>query len=189
MRTYVCEHKRNVICYLIPSKLQKMKIFAILVFLMGSAAASFAQATASANATAAIVTAISITKVVDMNFGNVAVQTATGGTVVLTPASTRTSTGGVTLPSTTGTVTAASFNVGGEGIYTYSITLPAAATTISNGANSMSVNTFTSTPSGAGSLAAGFQVLHVGATLNVAAAQPSGVYTSATPFNVTVNYN
>jgi uncharacterized protein DUF4402 len=166
-----------------------MRIFAIMILLIGSAAASFAQATATANATAAIVTTISITKVVDMNFGNVAVQTALGGTVVLTPASTRTSTGGVTLPSTTGTVTAASFNVGGQGIYTYTITLPATATTISSGANTMSVNNFTSTPSGTGSLAAGFQVLYVGATLNVAAAQPAGVYTSATPFNVTVNYN
>lgn len=166
-----------------------MKIFAILVLLIGSAAASFAQATASANATAAIVTAISITKVVDMNFGNVAVATAPGGTVVLTPASTRTSTGGVTLPSTTGTVTAASFNVGGQGIYTYSITLPSSPLTITSGVNTMTVSSFTSTPSGVGSLAAGAQVLNVGATLNVAAAQPAGVYTSAMSFNVTVNYN
>lgn len=166
-----------------------MKIFAIMVLLMGSAAVSFAQAAASANATAAIVTTISITKVVDMNFGNVAVQTAAGGAVVLTPASTRTATGGVTLPNTAGTVTAASFNVGGEGIYTYAITLPSSAVTISSGVNSMTVGTFTSTPTGTGSLAAGAQVLTVGATLNVAAAQPAGVYTSVMSFDVTVNYN
>jgi hypothetical protein len=31
--------------------------------------------------------------------------------------------------------------------------------------------------------------VNVGATLNVSAGQPSGVYVSGTPFDVTVNYN
>ncbi len=53
----------------------------------------------------------------------------------------------------------------------------------------MTVDTFTSTPSGTGSLAGGSQTLSVGATLHVAAAQAAGTYTSATPFTVTVNYN
>jgi hypothetical protein len=167
----------------------QMKISAIMLVLMGSATASFAQATASSSATATIVTPISITKTVDMNFGNVAVQTTPGGTVVLAPDGSRTKTGGVTLPNTAGTVTAASFNVAGQGVYTYAITLPSSALTITSGANTMTVTTFTSTPSGTGTLTAGAQVLNVGATLNVAAAQPAGVYTSATPFDVTVNYN
>lgn len=163
-------------------------ILAALVMLVSASAAS-AQATASATATATIVTPISITKTVDMNFGNVAVQAATGGTVVLTPAGIRSTTGGVTLPAVTGTVAAASFTVNGEGTYTYAITLPSSALTISSGANTMSVNAFTSTPSATGTLTAGTQTLNVGATLNVAAAQASGVYVSGTPFNVTVNYN
>jgi hypothetical protein len=74
-------------------------LIATAVVLIASASSSFAQATATATSTATIVTPISITKTVDMNFGNVAVQTATGGTVILAPAGTRTVTGGVTLPA------------------------------------------------------------------------------------------
>ncbi|MFX1704533.1 DUF4402 domain-containing protein [Chitinophaga sp. CC14] len=151
---------------------------------------AFAQETASATATATIVTPISIVKDVDMNFGNVAVQSTAGGTVVLTPAGVRSTTGGVTLPSTaTGTITAASFTVTGTGNYSYSITLPSTALTITSGSNTMTVTNFTSDPSGVGTLTAGTQTLNVGATLNVSAAQAAGTYVSGTPFDVTVNYN
>ncbi|RFS19487.1 DUF4402 domain-containing protein [Chitinophaga silvatica] len=152
---------------------------------------SFGQtSSATANVSATIIAPLTITKTVDMNFGNVSVSASTGGTVVLTALGVRTSTGGVSLPITTpGTVTAAAFTVSGSGSLTYSITLPSSATTIANGANSMTVNTFTSLPSGTGLLALGTQTLNVGATLNVSAAQATGTYTSATPFTVTVSYN
>lgn len=163
-------------------------ILFILLGIIGSSNAS-AQATATATATANILTAISISKTVDMNFGNVAVSAGSGGTVVLDPAGTRTATGGVTLPATTGTVTAASFTVTGEGSYTYAITLPAEAHSIASGANTMTVSSFTSTPSGTGTLSSGTQTLTVGATLNVSAAQATGLYVSAVGFSVTVNYN
>lgn len=147
-----------------------------------------AQATAAATATATIIAPITLTKAVDMNFGNVAVIGA--GTVVLDPAGARTKTGGVTLPVVTGTVTAASFTVGGSGTSTYAITLPSSDYTIDDGAShTMIVNTFTSTPSVTGALTAGSQTLTVGATLNVGAAQVPGTYTNATGFDVTVNYN
>jgi hypothetical protein len=165
------------------------KLVATAFALIASASGTFAQSTATATATATIVTPISITKTVDMNFGNVAVQTATGGTVIMDPAGVRTATGGVTLPAVTGTVAAASFTVNGQGSYTYSILLPSTAVTLTNGANSMTASTFTSNPSGTGALTAGTQTLSVGATLNVAAAQAAGVYVSGVPFNVTVNYN
>jgi hypothetical protein len=157
--------------------------------LIAFSSSSFAQATATATATATIVTPISIAEVVNMNFGNVAVQTALGGTVVMTPAGVRSVTGGCTLPAINGTVTAASFTVTGQGTYTYAITLPVAATTLTSGANTMTATTFTSTPSATGALTAGTQTLNVGATLNVAAAQPAGLYVSGTPFSVTVVYN
>jgi hypothetical protein len=166
-----------------------MKLAFAAIALIGFSSSSFAQATATATATATIVTPISITKTVDMNFGNLAVQTATGGTVVLTPAGVRSVTGGVTMPAVFGTVTAATFTVNGQGTYTYAITLPAAATTLTSGANTMTATTFTSNPSATGVLAAGTQTLNVGATLNVAAAQAAGLYVSGTPFSVTVNYN
>jgi Domain of unknown function (DUF4402) len=167
-----------------------LKSVALAILLTGSSTVAFAQATTTATATATIVTPISITKTVDMNFGNVAVQTAAGGTVVMTALGVRSPTGGVTLPTTAGTVTPATFTVSGQGTYTYIITLPSTALTITSGSNTMSVTAFTSSPTPTGVLSAGgTQTLTVGATLNVAAAQPAGVYVSATPFSVTVNYN
>ena len=166
-----------------------IRIFIASVVLMATAHEVSAQSTANATASATILTAISITKTVDMNFGNISVQAATGGTVILSVAGVRSTTGGVTLPATGGTVTAASFTVGGEGAYTYSITLPLTPHTISSSANNMTVTAFLSNPSGTGTLTAGTQTLTVGATLNIAAAQANGLYTSETGFNVTVNYN
>ena len=161
-------------------------LFAAIVLVSGFATVN-AQVTATATGSATIITPIAISKTTDMNFGNVAVS-ATAGTVVLTPASTRSKTGGVTLPAVTGTVAAAAFAVTGLGASTYSITLPASYT-ITSGANNMTVNAFTSTPSVTGALTAGAQTVQVGATLNVGATQAAGTYTNATGFNVTVNYN
>jgi len=165
------------------------KVFTISFCFFGLLFSSsvFAQATATATASATIVTPISISKTTDMNFGNIATD-GTVGTVILAPGSTRTFTGGVTLPAATGTVTAASFTVAGSGSYTYAITLPSSVT-ITSGSDSMIVDTFTSTPSSTGTLSSGSQVITVGATLNLVASQAEGTYTSATPFAVTVNYN
>jgi len=74
------------------------------------------------------------------------------------------------------------------GSSTYSITLPTTYT-ITSGANNMTVTTFTSTPSGTGTLSGGTQTVNVGATLSVAASQAAGTYTNGTGFPVTVNYN
>src|SRR5437762_9349774 len=102
------------------------KVLAIASILIAGSTASFAQASATASASATIITPISISKTVDMNFGNIAVSASTSGTVVLSTAGSRTTggSGGVTLPSTTGTVAAASFTVSGEPSLTYDITLP-----------------------------------------------------------------
>jgi Domain of unknown function (DUF4402) len=164
------------------------KILAISLVLCAFTASTFAQVTATASAAATIVGPIAIANTADMNFGNVAVSNV-AGTVVLTPAGGRSVTGGCTLPAITGTVTAASFTVTGADGYTYAITLPATPTTISFGAINMTVDNFTSTPSGTGTLTGGTQVLNVGATLNVGASQAAGTYTSGTEFDVTVNYN
>jgi hypothetical protein len=98
-------------------------------------------------------------------------------------------TGGVTLPVVTGTVTAASFTVTGEGNSTYSITLPSSAITLTSPSGTMSVQNFVSTPSNTGTLSSGTQEIKVGATLNVSAAQAAGTYTNASGLFVTVNYN
>jgi len=176
-------------------KINKMKnlvkAIATAAIIIAGSNASFAQATATAAASAAIITPITIAKTVDMNFGNVAVSATLAGTAVLAPAGTRTTggAGGVTLPATVGTVTAATFTVSGQASYTYAITLPASATITSSG-NTMTVNAFTSSPSATGLLSSGgSQTLTVGATLNVAAGQASGTYTNASGVPVTVNYN
>ena len=164
---------------------------AIGTLVLGCTSSSFAQASATATASAILITPITIVKNVDMNFGNVAVSASIAGTAILSPAGTRSTggAGGVTLPATTGTVAAASFTVSGQGSYTYAITLPISAT-ITSGINNMTVNTFTSSPSATGLLSSGgSQTLTVGATLNVASGQVAGTYTNATGVPVTVNYN
>lgn len=145
-------------------------------------------ATASANATATVVTPISITKQADLQFGKF-IAGGSGGTVVITPAGSRSATAGVTLYAPGSVQTAAAFNVTGDGSSTYAITLPADGTiTLSDGAsNTMAVSSFTSNPSGTGTLTAGNQTLDVGATLVVAANQAAGSYTGS--FNVSVDYN
>ena len=169
--------------------LQKLFIVSLLIAVFTTN--TFAQDAATATASATIIAPITIANAVDMNFGNVAIQAGTAGTVVIAPEGTRTSTAGVTLPSTTGTLTQASFTVGGEGVYTYTITIPSTDYTITDpvSAATMIVNSFTSTPSGTGILAGGAQNLNVGATLNVDAAQIPGIYTNTAGFDVTVNYN
>ncbi len=142
-------------------------------------------ASTSANATARIITAIAITKNTDLNFGDVVPGTSIG-TVVVTPAGARSSTGGASLGNGSA-VTAATFSVTGQGSETYAVTLPASIT-INGGGSSMTVDTFASTPNGTGTLSAGgSDTLSVGATLNVGASQAVGTYTGS--FSVTVAYN
>src|ERR1700760_1886480 len=118
------------------------KAIAASVIVLAAANSSFAQATATASASANIITPISIAKTADMSFGNVAVSATLSGTAVLAPAGTRTTGGGggVTLPATTGAVSAASFTVSGAAGYTYAITLPSSCTISDASSHSMTVN-------------------------------------------------
>jgi hypothetical protein len=167
----------------------RLLISTLVLAFISFSTTSYSQEIATATATATVITPISILKNADMNFGNIAVQSATGGTVVLDPAGTRTSTLGVTLPSANGTVSAAAFTVTGSGNSTYAITLPSSVTlTHSGGVETMAASSFTSNPSATGALSSGTQDIAVGATLTVAAGQLAGVYTSGS-FDVTVNYN
>ena len=146
---------------------------------------AFAQS-AIGNATATLIIPITLANSQDLQFGRL-MRGATPGTVIITPAGARSATGGVSLVVAGSTQTQAIFTATGEPNATYAITLPV-STTLAFGANTMTVNTFTSTPSGTGTLAVGgTQVINVGATLNVTAAQASGAY--AGTFTVTVAYN
>lgn len=137
----------------------------------------------TANAIADIVVAIAISKTVDLDFASI-VASGSADTVVVSPGGARTCGGTLTC---TGTVAAASFDVTGGNNLTYSISLPA-STVINAGAPTMTVDTFTSSPSPTGTLSgAGTETLTVGATLQVGASQATGSYTGT--FTVTVDYN
>lgn len=171
-------------------KLKKLSLLGITMTVLSATA--FAQTdvkTATATANATIITPITITKVNDLNFGNVVATTA-GGTVVLSPASARTESG-VQLSAVTGTVSAASFTVTGQDAYAYTVTLPANGYAITTGAGTapetMTLSAFTSDSTGV--LTGGTQTLSVGATLNIVANQSAGTYIGAAPFDVSVNYN
>lgn len=165
--------------------------FLVMILVLTAITGVYAQESASATATATVVTPIAIAKTSDMNFGNVAVSSSNPGTVILDTNNQRTTTGEATLPTTAGTVTSASFNITGQAGYTYSIGLPSEAITLSanEGANTMTIDTFTSTPNGAGELTGGAETVNVGATLNLGAGQAAGTYVSAAAVTVTVNYN
>lgn len=144
-------------------------------------------AAATANATATVIAPIAISKTADLAFGKFAAST--GGTVVMSAAGARSATSAVVL-STVTPGGAASFDVTGDNNATYAITLPGSIS-ISDGAatpNTMTVDTFTSTPSATGTLSAtGAETVTVGGTLTVASAQVAGAYTGT--FDVTVEYN
>lgn len=167
------------------------KIIALTILFSGIVASSFAQVNATAQASANIITPISISKNVDMAFGNISVNSTTLGTVTL-PATSgtpiRSYTGGVTLPAVTGTVSAAEFTVTGANSTSYAITLPG-VTPLTSGGSSMNLDTFLTDIAGnTGTLSGtGTQSFYVGSTLHVAAAQAAGTYTGS--FSVTVNYN
>lgn len=171
------------------------KLLALFVVVLGFSAVSFALSPVDATATASatIITPNSIAKTIDLNFGNIV--NSGGGSVELKADNTRTPSGSVSLPAFTGTVSAAKFIVTGESGTTYTISMPASVE-LSNGANKMTVGTFTKTAT-AGTLgtltgtlgASTTQEIVLGATITVGATQATGVYTNATDLTLTVNYN
>ncbi len=125
---------------------------------------------------------ISISATSNIDFGTM-IPTGTAGTVTVTPAGARSS---VDVDLLGGTPAAASFDATGASDATYSIILPSSAT-LSSGANTMTVDTFTDDAGASPTLTGGSDTFNVGATLNVGATQAAGTYSGT--FAVTVNYN
>jgi uncharacterized protein with beta-barrel porin domain len=160
-------------------------LFAGLLFMAISAESVKAQATATANAAATIVTPISIEKTVDLNFGAI-VPSATAGTVIVGSDNSIDKTGGVTLIPLLGTHSAASFTVTGAATAQFYVTLPTSLSLNKDGGTeTMTVSTFTHNATGTLD-ATGAEDFNVGATLAVAANQAGGVYNGT--FDVTVTY-
>ncbi|MDH5178329.1 MAG: DUF4402 domain-containing protein [Gammaproteobacteria bacterium] len=141
-------------------------------------------ATTSATASATVLTPIAISTTTNMSFGDLYADNVSSGTVVLAVDGSRTTTGGASLGTTPGT--AAVFAVTGNVSATYVVTLPSTDVTLTSGANTMIVNTFSDNSLGALD-GTGNDSFNVGATLNVGISQAPGAYSGS--FNVTVNYN
>lgn len=131
------------------------------------------------------IASIALTRNGDLSFGQI-VTGVSSGTVVITPSGSRSATGGAMLGNGAA-ASVASFTVSGEPLATFAVTLPSSIT-ISNGSQTMTIDAFTSTPSGTGTLdASGSETLTLGATLQLGASQASGAYAGS--FSVRVDYN
>jgi hypothetical protein len=163
---------------------QIAKFFTLAIIMIAFAANSFGQgATATANASATIITPLSITKTLDLSFGNISVGALAGGTIALTAANARTATGTCSfqlLPVST----VATFDITGAPGANLLVTLPASST-ISNGAVTMTIDNYAH--DAPATIVGGALTFHVGGILNVNAAQAIGAYTGT--FDVTINYN
>lgn len=143
-------------------------------------------ATATATVDANIIKSIGMTTLNGLSFGDISAG-PTSGTVIMTPAGSRTATGGTTINSST-SGNPSTFDVVGEPNASFTITLPASVLLSNAASNTMTVDNFTSSPTPTGVLDNnGQQKLFVGATLNVSANQPFGTYTGQ--MSVTVDYN
>lgn len=164
----------------------RLAVLALAIAGSGSAIAANAVATS----TSTVITAINIAKSADLAFGSFA-ATAAAGTVTITPAGARTSTGVVEVASTP---SAAKFDVTGQSGMGYSISV--VATPLSDGgSNSMTftpisaltASTSTSGTVSVGTLTGGAQSIYVGGVLTVAASQAAGSYSGTV--TATVDYN
>lgn len=185
----------NFFRYVLMCLIKNMKrvfvlLFGLVLGFLIPESASGQQSTATANVMALILQPVNILKVRDMNFGYLS-PGSTAGTVVLTSAEAahRSSSGGVTLQMGNSAVNSAKFIVSGADGYPFSIILPVTPVILSNGLNTMTIDHFTSTPSGSGLFTSGSQPICIGATLNVNAYQAAGVYMTTENFEVTINYN
>jgi hypothetical protein len=171
----------------------KLALHASLLLAAAGVTTYASAASATANASASVITPISVTSSGTLAFGKFAAGVS-AGTVTINTAGARTVTGGVTASG--GTPGAASFTVTGEPSTTYTIDTSATTTTLTSGANTMALSLAgdftgagaTVAPPPSGTLSpAGTQTLFVGGSLVVGANQVNGSYTGTV--SVAVAYN
>ena len=169
-----------------------IKLFALAVVILGFSATSFGQVPATASTSASIVTALTIEKTTDMNFGPVVAGT-NGGTVLLDYADGRTFTGtGVSIVAGSGASSpkTAVFTINGLGASAYSITIPTGAINLTGPTSGLTVGSFTSEDGLTGNLTGGSKVIKIKATLNLPVGViATGSYTNSSDLSVTVAYN
>jgi len=159
---------------------------AIALLVPAGSAMAQASDTATANATATIVSPIAIQSDFDLAFSDI-VAGAAAGTVVVSTGGTRTVGAGLA-GLNPGNARAAQFTITGAPSRQFGIVLPTSTTINRVGGGSMTVDAFTSSLGLTATIGGtGSSVLKVGATLNVGANQTAGDYTGT--FDVTVTYN
>lgn len=158
----------------------------MLIFAAAKTQAANPEKTATANASATIITPITIEKITDLSFGNIIASSA-GGTVTIGTENDEPTYSGVAAPSIQGTRTRSAFTVEGMSGVNFEITLPeddAIELTGPTDADAMSLTGWTHNSDQV--LTDGTNTFQVGATLNVNADQANGAYSASFP--VTVNY-
>lgn len=177
---------------MLPRRFKKVALSSALVLAGAAVSVNGYAASATANGTATVIQPVAIAKNVDLDFGAIASPSSAGTVVVAASSSgTRSVTNGVVLVNTD-TGSAAKFTVTGESGTSYTLTLPSAAATITHtvdNTKTMTIDTWTSSLAAldGGSLASGTEVVYVGGTLNMGAAQTAGSYSGS--FSVSVEYN
>jgi spore coat protein U-like protein len=146
---------------------------------------------ATANATATILQAVSITKNADLNFGKIIADPTAAGQVAIQTDGTRTiAAGNVVLFDTESEHQAASFTASGTAGRTYSLSLPADGSVLltrTGGTETMTIEGFVHSANGTLDATTGEETFNVGGTLKVGANQAPGQYTGT--FTVTAAYN
>ena len=132
---------------------------------------------------------IVISGTVALNFG--AVSETGAGTVVVTTAGARSTTGGVTAVAGAGAHSNGVVLLSGSTGLAIDVSMTAGAFTVADGGNSMVVNNFNLETVAGGAtrvitLAANSTTFPIGATLNVGASQPAGTYIGE--YTINANY-
>ena len=155
---------------------------------IGVASGAFGLPGICASQTCGGVSSIAIARTADLSFGSFAV-TGGAGTAAINPSTgARTVSGGLFQVGASG-FHPASFNVllcGDAGLLRFDVVLPSSASLTGSAGGSMTVDAFTSSPSGTGIGGSTVTptVLNLGATLHVGANQAAGTYSGT--FTVTV---
>lgn len=164
------------------NSLRLVAIGAVAAASLGTSAQ--AATTATGNATAEVLSSLTVAATGDLQFGQIAANT--GGTVTVNADSTTATSGGLI---STGTRVPAAFTVAGSPNSTVVVSLPTTPVSLvrSGGTETMALSNFNTNPGGAFQLGAtGNGSFNVGGTLAVASGQMAGAY--AGTFQVSVEY-
>ena len=168
-----------------------LKFFTLSAAIFAFSTISFGQdtSTGTVNASANIITPISIVKVTDINFGDLVPSATTAVTVVMGQTGSITSDAQYFLANSSTARTAASFTITGAADHAYKINCPATIDLVGPGAAKMTLTFDPSLAIDGTSLTmpeTGTQNLSLGGSLALAQNQQAGTYT--VNFNVTVAY-